>query len=130
MGCETHLTSYIVVVTDDLEQVPMGILPTGHTTSVYASSIVKALHELLETLDDTYERALQEIPTEKWHHAHRFFQCLVAAIRPLCVEELAEIFAIKFHLATVPNLMEGWRPENAEDAVLSTCSTLFTIVEN
>jgi len=91
---------------------------------------MKALNELPETLDDTYERALLEIPKEKWHHAHRLFQCLVAAIRPLRVEELAEIFAIEFHADAAPNLMEGWRPENAEDAVLSTCSTLFTIVEN
>jgi len=91
---------------------------------------MKALNELPETLDDTYERALLEIPKEKWHHAHRLFKCLVAAIRPLRVEELAEIFAIEFHADGVPNLMEGWRPEDAEDTVLSACSTLIAIIEN
>ena len=91
---------------------------------------MKALDELPDTLDDTYERALQEIPKEKWHYAHRLFQCLVAAIRPLRVEELAEIFAIEFHPDAVPSLMKGWRPENAEDAILSACSTLISIIEN
>src|SRR5712672_35377 len=94
------------------------------------SSIMRALNELPDTLDDTYERALLEIPKEKWDHAHRLFQCLVAAIRPLRVEELAEIFAIEFHPDGVPNLMEGWRPEDAEDAVLSACSTLIAIIDN
>ena len=56
-----------------------------------ASSIRKALNELPNTLDDTYERALQEIPKEKQRHAHRLFLCLVAAIRPLRVDELAEM---------------------------------------
>jgi ankyrin repeat protein len=95
------------------------------------SSICKALDELPTTLDETYERALQEIPKEKRQHAHRLFQCLVVAIRPLRVEELAELFAIDFDDADAgPNLKEGWRPENAEDAVLSACSTLVAVIEN
>jgi ankyrin repeat protein len=93
------------------------------------SSIRKALNELPTTLDETYERALQEIPKEKWQHAHRLFQCLVVAIRPLHAEELAELFAIEFG-ADVPNLKEDWRPENAEDAVLSACSTLICVIED
>ena len=95
-----------------------------------ASSIRKALNELPTTLDETYERALQEIPKEKWQHAHRLFQCLVAAIRPLRVNELAEIFAVKFDADRSPSLMAGWRPENPEEAVLSACSSLITIIEN
>ncbi len=87
------------------------------------SSILKALNELPTTLDNTYERALEAIPKENRQHAHRPFQCLVAAIRPLRVEELAEIFAIDFDTDTAPNLMEGWRPENPEDALLFACST-------
>jgi len=54
---------------------------------------------------------------------------LVAAIRPLRVEELGEIFAIQFDDDAVPNLMEGWRPENAEEAVLSACTTLISVVD-
>ena len=71
-----------------------------------ASSIRKALNELPITLDDTYERVLQEIPKEKWQHAHRLFQCLVAAIRPLRVNELVEIFAIRFVQTDLP---VSWR---------------------
>jgi ankyrin repeat protein len=94
------------------------------------SSIRKALNELPTTLDETYERALEWIPKEKRQHAHRLFQCLVVAIRPLRVEELAEIFAIEFDTDAGPNLKEGWRPVNAEDAVLSACSTLIAVIEN
>ena len=94
------------------------------------SSIRKVLNELPTTLDDTYERALQEIPKEKCHHARHLFQCLVGAIRPLRVEELAEIFAINFDADSSPDLMEGWRPENPEEAILSTCSTLITVIED
>jgi ankyrin repeat protein len=94
------------------------------------SSIRKALNELPTTLDETYERALDWIPKEKRQHAHRLFQCLVVAIRPLRVEELAELFAIEFDANAGSDLKEGWRPENPEDAVLSACSTLITVIEN
>jgi len=97
----------------------------------FPPSIRKTLNELPATLDETYERTLEEIPKEKRCHAHRLFQCLVAAIRPLHVEELAEIFAIDFDLDTVtaPYLMDAWRPENPEEAILSTCSTLITVID-
>jgi ankyrin repeat protein len=94
------------------------------------SSIRKALNELPTTLDETYERALDGIPKEKRQHAHRLFQCLIVAIRPLRVEELAELFTIEFDQDAGPNLKEGWRPENAEDAILSACSTLIAVIEN
>ena len=92
------------------------------------SSIRKALDELPDTLDDTYERILQNIPKQKWQHAQRLFQCMVAAIRPLRVEELAEIFAIGFGVNASLNLVEDWRPPNAEEAVLSACSSLISII--
>ena len=94
------------------------------------SSIRKSLNELPISLDDTYERMLQGIPKEKFEHASRLFQCMVAAVRPLRVEELAEIFAINFGPKNAPNLVAGWRPENPEEAVLSTCSTFITIIDN
>jgi hypothetical protein len=87
------------------------------------------LDELPTTLDDTYMRALECIPKEKWRHAHRLFQCLIAAIRPIRVEELAEMFAIQFDSNTGPNFIEDWRPMDPEDAVLSTCSSLIAIVD-
>ena len=94
------------------------------------SSIRKSLNELPITLDDTYERILQAIPKEKFQHARRLFQCVVAAVRPLRVDELAEIFAIEFGPNEVTNLVEGWRPENAEEAVLSACSSLIAIIDD
>ncbi|KAI0278214.1 hypothetical protein BGY98DRAFT_1096891 [Russula aff. rugulosa BPL654] len=77
------------------------------------SSIRKSLNELPITLDDTYERILQCIPKEKFQHA-----------------QLAEIFAIEFDTNEVTNLVEGWRPENAEEAVLSACSSLIAIIDD
>jgi len=93
------------------------------------SSLRKALNELPITLDDTYERMLRGIPKEKSEHASRLFQCMVAAVRPLRVEELSEIFTIDFGSNNVPNLVAGWRPENPEEAVLSTCSSFITIID-
>ena len=94
------------------------------------SSIRKSLNELPITLDETYERTLQGIPKQKWQHAHRLFQCLVAAIRPLRVEELAEIFTIEFGSNVANSLVEDWRPEDPEEAVLSACSTLISIIDD
>ena len=82
----------------------------------FPPSIRRILNELPATLDETYERTLQEIPKDKNEHAYRLFQCLVAAIRPLRVEELAELFAIEIDQDAAPNVMEGWRPENPEEA--------------
>jgi len=94
------------------------------------SSIRKVLDELPATLYDTYERALEGIPKEKRQHALRLFLCLVGALRPLRAEELAELFAIDFDQDSISNFMEGWRPDNSEEAVRSTCSTLISIIDD
>jgi Ankyrin repeats (3 copies)/Ankyrin repeats (many copies) len=96
----------------------------------FPSSIRKTLNELPTTLDETYERTLDVIPKQKKHHAHRLFQCLVAAIRPLRADELAEIFAIEFDEGTATSLMEDWRPDNPEEAILSPCSTLIAVIDD
>ncbi len=70
-----------------------------------------------------------EIPEEKWEHAHRLFRWLVVSFRPLRIDELAEVLAIRFESETTPDLIKGWRPENTEDAVLSACSSLIAVVE-
>jgi hypothetical protein len=69
------------------------------------------------------------IPREQKRHAHRLFQCLIAAIRPLRVEELTEIFTIQLDTKLGPNLVEGWRPDDPEEAVLTACSSLIAIVD-
>jgi len=96
----------------------------------FPSSIRGIMNELPPTLDETYERALEGIPKQKRLHGCRLFQCLVAAIRPLCVEELAEILAIEFDQGGTANFMEAWRPENPEEAILSACSTLIAIIDD
>ena len=93
------------------------------------SSIREILNELPANLDDTYKRILHGIPNQLRRHAHRLFQCMVAASRPLRVDELAEIMTIEFGLAGALSIVaKGWRPANPEEAVLSACSTLISIV--
>jgi len=92
--------------------------------------IHKALGELPITLDETYERTLQEIPREKKEHTHRLFQCLTSAIRPLRVEELGTILTINFDTNPTLNLVEGPRPEHPEEEILCACSTLIAVVDD
>ena len=89
------------------------------------------LNELPETLDETYERILKGINKAQRDNAHRLLQCLTVAIRPLLVEELAELLAFDFQASTtggIPTLKEDWRWDDQEEAVLSTCSSLITII--
>ena len=87
------------------------------------------LNELPETLDETYVRILQEIPKSNRLHARRLLQCLTVAIRPLRVEELAEVLAVDFGATGgIPKLNEDLRWEDQEQAVLSACSSLIAVV--
>ena len=86
------------------------------------------LNDLPKTLDETYGRTLLAIDEEKREYAQRLFRCLTVSVRPLRVEELAEILAVQFFKEDLPTFNAAWRPENAEDAVISACSSLITIV--
>jgi len=56
-------------------------------------------------------------------------QCLTAAIRPLHVEELAEVLAVDIDAeGAVPKLNEGLRWKDQKGAVLSACSSLVAVV--
>ena len=91
----------------------------------------RTLNELPESLDETYERVLKEIKKPNRDHARRLLQCLVAAIRPLRVEELAEVLAVDFDDEEgIPRLNPNWRWEDQEQAVLTSCSSLIAIVES
>ena len=90
------------------------------------------LKELPESLDETYERILRDINKANWDHAHRLLQCLTVAVRPLRVAELAEVLAIDFGTASrggTSKLNTDWRWEDQEEAVLSTCSSLISVVD-
>jgi len=91
--------------------------------------IRRALNELPDTLDETYDRTLEEIGKQNWEYAHRLFQCVAAAARPLRVEELAEFLAFDFDTDSIPTLREDWREEDPAHAVRSTCSSLLAIVD-
>lgn len=96
-----------------------GCLPGG---------IRRALAELPDTLDETYERTLREINKANWESAHRLFQCVAVASRPLRVEELAEFLAFDFDAGPIPEFHVAWRLDDPVQAVLSTCSTLLSVV--
>ena len=65
-------------------------------------------------------------------HAYQKLQCIAVAIRPPSVAEFAELLAFDFDEAKggVPKLNSNWRWEDHEQAVLSTCSSLVTVVPN
>jgi hypothetical protein len=93
-------------------------------------SVRPTLKELPESLDTTYERILREIKKPNKRLAQRVLQCLVVAVRPLRVEELAEVLAVDFDDAGgIPRLKPDWRWEEQELALLSACSSLIAIVQ-
>jgi hypothetical protein len=96
----------------------------------FPSSVRHILEELPESLDGTYGRILREIGKPNQGHAHRLLQCLVAAVRPLQVKELAEVLAFDFNTEGIPKLNQGWRWEDKEEAVMSACSSLVMIVKD
>ena len=91
--------------------------------------IQHALADLPETLDETYQRTLREINKADWEFAHRLFQFIAVASRPLRVAELAELLAFDFEAGTIPKFHGGWRVEDPVDAVLSTCPSLLAVVD-
>ena len=95
----------------------------------FPPSVHRTLDELPESLDETYERVLREIKKPNRDHARRLLQCLIVAIRPLGVEELAEVLAVDFGDAEgIPKLKLDWRWEDGEQALLTSCSSLIAIV--
>ena len=56
--------------------------------------IRRALDELLETLNATYDRTLEDIGEENWERTSRLLQCVSAASCALRIKELAEFLAL------------------------------------
>ena len=84
----------------------------------------KALKSLPKTLDDTYVRILCTIKAEYYSHAFKILQWLVFSVRPLSIQEAAEILAID------EEAERGFDPEyRLEDPrdILTICSSLVTI---
>ena len=73
---------------------------------------------------------LKDIKKQNRGHACRLLQCLVVAIRPLRIEELAEVLAVDFDDAEgIPKLKPDWRWDDHEQALLTSCSSLIAIVK-
>jgi ankyrin repeat protein len=89
----------------------------------------RALDDLPQTLDATYERTLQEINEQNWEFAHRLFHCVAVAVRPLRVEELAEFLAFEFDEEPTPTYLPDWRPEDPIISILTTCPSFLSIVD-
>ena len=90
------------------------------------------LAKLPKTLDETYERVLKDINENNRERACRLLHCLAVSVRPLRVEELAEVLTFDFDAAGggIPKFHADRRPKDQEEAVLSICSSLITVVDN
>lgn len=53
----------------------------------------------------------------------------MAAVRPLRIEELAEVLAFDFSAGGIPRLNPDWRWEDQVEAVMSACSSLVIVVD-
>lgn len=96
----------------------------------FPSSVRRVLDEFPESLDETHERILGEIKKPSQVHALRLLQCLVVAVRPLKVEELAEVLLFDFSEEGIPKPNLDWLWEDQEEAIMSTCSNLVMIVND
>ena len=96
----------------------------------FQANLRRTLEELPKSLDGTYKRILNEINNANRVHAYRLLQCLVVALRPLRVEELAEVLAFDLTAGGIPKLNTDWRWEDKEEAVLSACSSLVSVISN
>src|SRR6266404_7147307 len=94
----------------------------------FPANLRHVLEELPKSLDETYKRILKQIDNANRVHAYRLLQCLLVAIRPLRVEELAEVLAVDFNAGGTPKLNTNWRWEDHEEAVLSACSSLVSVI--
>ena len=92
----------------------------------FPASIQRALNELPNSLDETYEKTLFSIDEEKRQYVRRLFRCLTASTRPLRLDGVAEVLAIRFNSDPLPNYNVQRRFGDAEEAVFSACSSLIT----
>ncbi|KAN0136970.1 hypothetical protein V8E53_005205, partial [Lactarius tabidus] len=96
----------------------------------FPANLRHTLEELPKSLDETYKRILNEINNANRAHAYRLLQCVAVALRPLRVEELAEVLAFDLTTGGLPKLNASWRWEDQEEAVLSACSSLVSVIIN
>ncbi|KAH9056328.1 hypothetical protein EDB87DRAFT_1262136 [Lactarius vividus] len=123
------ITSYINTVVHSDQRMQLWTVDDKNFSEVLLDKCIQSiLEDFPEKLNGTYEPALLGIHEVKQEFAQRLFQCLAVSARPLHAEELAEVLAVWFNTEVPPEFNKGWRPGNAEDAVLSVGSSLVAIV--
>jgi ankyrin repeat protein len=95
----------------------------------FPANLRHTLEELPKSLDETYNRVLKDINNANRDHAYLLLQCLAVASRPLRVEELAEVLAFDL-TGGIPKSISDWRWEDREEAVLSACSSLVSVISD
>ena len=129
MACKSNYFTLVIVV-EIFERFRWVFCQLESLRHCFPPSVRHTLDELPESLDETYERVLKGIKKQNRGYARRLLQCLVVAIRPLRIEELAEVLAIDFGDAEgIPKLKPDWRWEDHEQALLTSCSSLIAIVK-
>ncbi|KAN0137681.1 Ankyrin repeat-containing domain protein [Lactarius tabidus] len=96
----------------------------------HRNDLRRILKELPPSLDDAYQRILKEINNADRKDAHRLFQYLAVAQRPLRVEELAAVLALDVDAGGIPKFNASWRRDDLEATVLSACSSLVSVVNH
>ena len=96
----------------------------------FPANLRRTLEELPKSLDETYRRILKEINNANRELAYRLLRCLAVAIRPLRVEELAEGLTFDLRTGGIPKLNPDWHWEDQEEAVLSACSSLVSVISD
>ena len=96
--------------------------------------VKQTLNKLPKDLDETYARILKDIAqTPSSDDVIRLLQCIAVAIRPLRVEELAEVLALDFDgpEGAPPELKDDDTPlKDRQRDVLSICSSLILLFGN
>jgi ankyrin repeat protein len=95
-----------------------------------STNVRRTLEELPKSLEETYERIRKGIDQANREDAHRLFQCLSTAVRPLQIEELAGVLAFDLSKGGLPKLNEDWLWEDRGEAALSACSQLVSVISN
>jgi hypothetical protein len=117
----------LVILVQTIKQVSVGVLSVGSFKGL-SSTERSAFSRRTAGVFGRDIRA--DIKKPNRDHARRLLRCIVVAIRPLRVEEYAEILAVNFADAEgIPKLKPVWRWEDQERALLTSCSSLIAIVD-
>jgi ankyrin repeat protein len=128
-GCKSSLPYQITTVLSRSYRFRWIVCQLEALRQCFPSAIRRTLNDLPRSLDETYDRILLGIVQERQEYAQRLLKCIAVSIRPLRVEELADILAIQFDDGVLPIYDANWRVENPDEAVLSACSSLVAIVD-